>query len=204
MTFTDKAAKAAANWRVGPSGYLLPLFVSRSAALSEIKVVALHEWHRFLNDLEDKDKKIFRDESGFKPFADSRISSTFLRLRPAKWFKSVERTTMSQLTQMCTNHTPTGEYFKCAVWKYRDRPPTFYHCPCKHKNYPPTLQTRDHIIRACPLFEDARDRLRKAFPRLDRPNASLGRMTKKKVIESTLEYLRAGPFSRKHAPYEPP
>jgi len=80
MTFTDKMAKAAANLKVNTSGYLLPLFVSRSAALSEIEMIALKEWHTFLDNLEDKDEKIFRKESGFKPFADTQIGSTFLRL----------------------------------------------------------------------------------------------------------------------------
>ena len=204
MTFTDEMAKAVANRKVGTSGYLLPLFVSRSAALSEIKTIALKEWHTFLGNLEDKDEKIFRKESGFKPFANARMGSTFLRLRPPKWFKAIDHPTMSQLTQMCTNHAPTGEYFKHTVWTYQDKPSSFYLCPYRHKNHPPSFQTRDHIIRVCPLFDDTRDRLRKVFPRINRPSASLGRMTKKKVIESTLDFLRAGPFSRKHAPYEPP
>jgi len=90
MTFTDKATKAAANHKVNPSGYLLPLFVSHSAALSEIEVVALHKWHKFMDNLEEENKKIFHNKSGFKPSADSRVGSTFLRLRPAKWFKSID------------------------------------------------------------------------------------------------------------------
>ena len=68
----------------------------------------------------------------------------------------------------------------------------------------PTLQTRDHIIHACPLFEDTRERLRKVFPRMDNPCVSLGKMVRKQTIEHTLKYLKAGPFSRKHAPHEPP
>jgi len=47
MTLTDKNAKAAAN---SPSGrYLLPLFVSRSAALSEVESLAIKEWHTHLD-----------------------------------------------------------------------------------------------------------------------------------------------------------
>ena len=149
---------------------------------------------------------LFRSkESGFKPFADRRKTSTFLRLRPPGWFKLINRSLMSQLTQMCTNHAPTGEYFKTSVWKYRDKSPSFFHCPCKSTgNYPPTLQTREHILRACPLFEEARDRLRANVPWIDRPKRSIGGLVKKKTIEHTLEYLKAGPFSRKHAPHEPP
>ena len=112
----------------------------------ELETSALTEWHNYLDKLEDEDKKIFRPESGFKPFASSRKTSMFMRLRPAKWFKAIDRSTMSQLTQMCTNHAPTGEYFKRCVYKYQDKPSSFFLCPCRHKSdYPPTLQTRDHI-----------------------------------------------------------
>ena len=204
MTITDKNAKAAANRKLRDQSYLLPLFVSRSAALTEVETQALKEWHKFLDDLEDKDEKIFRPQSGFLPFARSRKTSTFLRLRPPKWFKNITRSHMSQLTQMCTNHAPTGEYFKRCVWKYRDKPPEFFQCPCRHTGHPPTLQTRDHIIRACPLFEEARDKLRIQVPWIDRPRRSIGGLVRRKTIEHTLEYLKAGPFSRKHAPHEPP
>ena len=112
MTITDKNAKAAANRATKTHQYLLPLFVSRSAALTEVEKQSLKEWHEFLDNLEDKDQKIFRSRSGFLPFARARKTSTFLRLRPQKWFKSIDRRLMSQLTQMCTNHGPTGEYFK--------------------------------------------------------------------------------------------
>jgi ribonuclease HI len=203
MKITDKNARAAANMRCTASDYLLPLFVSRSSALTEVETMALKEWHTFLDNLEDKDEKIFRPQSGFLPFARRRKGSEFLKLRPPNWFKLIKRSSMSALTQMCTNHAPTGEYFKRCVWKYRDKPPTFFHCPCKDQ-YPPTLQTRDHIIRACPLFEEAREKLRTAFPWIDNPRRSLGGLIKKKKIEDTLEFLKAGAFSRFHAPYEPP
>jgi len=206
MSITDKNAKAAANRKIPESGYLLPLFVSRSAALTEIEVVALRDWHAYLNDLEDKDASIFRPKSGFKPFTDGRKTSTFLKLKPQKWFKRITRPLMSQLSQMCTNHAPTGEYFKQCVFKYQDKPSSFFQCRCKNApyNYPATRRTRDHIIRACPLFEDARDKLRKVFPMIDNPRVTLAKLVRKQTIEHTLEFLKAGPFSRKHAPYEPP
>jgi len=203
MTLTDKNAKAAANSSSGQ--YLLPLFVSRSATLSEVEALAIKEWHAHLDALEDAHKGIFRGNSGFRPFTDNLEASTFMTRKPAKWFSAIKRSTMSQLTQMCTNHAPTGEYFKRCVWKYQDKPTSFFHCPCKYThNIPPTLQTREHIIRACPLFEDARERLQRVFPGLRKPRVSLGKMVRKKTIEHTLEYLKAGPFSRKHAPHEPP
>ena len=207
MTITDKNAKAAAN-SATPTRCVLPLFVSRSAALSEMERLALSEWHKHLDNLEDSNTDVFRNppRSGSFPFIGNRKSSTFVNTKPAKWFKTIKRSLMSQLTQMCTNHAPTGEYFKRCVWKYQDKPTSFYQCPCKHPphNHPPTFQTRDHIIRACPIFEDARERLRRVLPGLDKPRFSLGRMVKKKTIIHTLEYLKAGPFSRKHAPHEPP
>jgi len=121
--------------------------------------------------------------------------------------KLINRSSMSTLMQMCTNHAPTGEYFKCHVWKYQNKPPSFFMCPC-HKsevhNYPPVLQTHEHIIRACPLFEDAREKLALAFPGIRMPQRSLGQLIKKKHVEHTLEFLKSGAFSRHHAPYEPP
>jgi len=203
MTLTDKNAKATTNSSGGR--YLLPLFVSRSAALSEVEALAIREWHAHLDSLEDAHKGIYRGSSGFRPFADNLKASTFLTRKPAKWFKMIKRSTMSQLTQMCTNHAPTGEYFKRCIWKYQDKPTSFFHCPCKYTHdVPPTLQTREHIIRTCPLFEDARERLQRVFPGLRKPRVSLGKMVRKKTIEHTLEYLKTGPFSRKHTPHEPP
>jgi len=207
MKTTDKNARTAANMKCRDSGYLLPHFVSRSSALAEVETMALKEWNTFLDDLEDSDKKIFRAESGFLPFARARKTSDFLKLKPPKWFKKINRSSMSTLTQMCTNHAPTGEYFKSSVWKYQNKPPSFFFCPChksKDHNYPPVLQTRDHIIRACPLFEDAREKLAVAFPGIRMPRRSLGRLIKKKCVEDTLEFLKSGAFSRHHAPYEPP
>ena len=72
MKVTDKNACAAANMKCCDSGYLLPHFVSRSSALTEVETMALKEWRDFLEDLEDHDKKIFRPASGFLPFARAR------------------------------------------------------------------------------------------------------------------------------------
>ena len=190
-------------WALVPS---VPHFISRSSALAEVETMALKEWHTFLDDLEDNDKKIFRAESGFLPFARARKTSDFMKLRPPKWFKKINRSSMSTLTQMCTNHAPTGEYFKRHVWKYQNKPPSFFFCPChksKDHHYPPVLQTQDHIIRACPLFDNAREKLAIAFPGIMMPRRSLGRLIKKKCVESTLEFLKSGAFSQHHVPYEP-
>ena len=70
MNITDKNARAAANRNLPSNLYFFPLFVSRSAALTEVETMALKEWHQYLDKLEDNDEKIFRKESGFKPFAD--------------------------------------------------------------------------------------------------------------------------------------
>ena len=89
MDITDKNAKAAANHDPSVHQFFFPLFVSRSAALTEVETMALKEWHDYLDKLEDNNKKIFWKESGFKPFADKRKTSTFLRLRPPGWFKLI-------------------------------------------------------------------------------------------------------------------
>ena len=207
MNITDKSAKAAAKAAAKyPSRCLLPLFVSRSSNKSDLDKNTIDAWNGLLDDLEDRDQRVFRRESGFYPFAKDRKLSTFVALRPPKWFKSIKRSLMSQLTQMCTNHAPTGEYFKRCVWKYRNKPAEFFQCSCKLPpfNEPPAVQTRDHIIRSCPLFEDARDRLMVRIPRIGYRGCSLGKMVRKKTIEATLKFLMEGPFSRRHAPKEPP
>ena len=133
----------------GATSQQIPYYVSRSSALAEVETMTLKEWHTFLDDLEDNNKKIFRAESGFLPFARACKTLDFMKLRPPKWFKKINRSSMSTLTQMCTNHAPTGEYFKRCVWKYQNKPPSFFFCPChksKDHHYPPVLQTRDHII----------------------------------------------------------
>ena len=108
-----------------------------------LTTMALNDWNDYLDRLEDKDEKIFWPQGGFFPFAQQWKSSTFMRLRPTKWFKSITRKRMSQLTQMCTNHAPMGEYFKRNVWEYQDKPTSFFHCPCKHPLHgtPPVVQT---------------------------------------------------------------
>jgi len=49
MDITDKKARQAANWKLKESGYLLPLFVSRSAAVTEVETMALKDWNDFLD-----------------------------------------------------------------------------------------------------------------------------------------------------------
>ena len=58
MTIMDKNAKAAANRKLSNNQYLLPLFVSRSAALTEVKTMALKEWHTFLDNLVSRTQNI--------------------------------------------------------------------------------------------------------------------------------------------------
>ena len=72
-----------------PTTNTFSLFVSRSAALTEVETMALKEWHDYLNELEDNNQKIFQQQSSFKPFVDKQKTSTFLRLRPLGWFKLI-------------------------------------------------------------------------------------------------------------------
>ena len=80
MTITDCLAKSAANCTLATHNYLFPLFVSRSAALTKFETMALKEWHDFLNNLKDNNKKIFHSQSSFLPFARMRKPSAFVRL----------------------------------------------------------------------------------------------------------------------------
>ena len=59
MDITDKNARAVANCDLSKNEYFFPLFVSRSAALTEVETMALKEWHDYLNKLEDDNKLIF-------------------------------------------------------------------------------------------------------------------------------------------------
>lgn len=72
-------------------------------------------------------------------------------LRPTKHFKELEnsRELFGRLLQCRTGHGYTGEYRKQFV------PGESVDCPCGEP-----FQTREHLIRECPLYEDQRDILR--------------------------------------------
>lgn len=81
---------------------------------------------------------------------------------PWKLFKkslSGGRDSTCRLVQALTGHCFAGSYYR----RFRPTDPTG--CPCGQAN----LQTREHIIRECPLHSHARHHLYKVSPNLDLP-----------------------------------
>jgi len=56
----------------------------------------------------------------------------------------------------------------------------------------------------CPLFNEAREKLRIVCPSINQPRRSLACLVKRKTIEHTLEFLASRAFSQFHTPYKPP
>jgi hypothetical protein len=82
--------------------------------------------------------------------------------RPWKIFKEEldgRRDISCRLVQVITGHAFTGEYYR----RFRPNDPTG--CPC---GFGP-VQTREHIIRECPLHSHARHHLTKVSPTLSLP-----------------------------------
>ncbi|KAJ3738241.1 hypothetical protein EV360DRAFT_3934, partial [Lentinula raphanica] len=71
-------------------------------------------------------------------------------LKPTKRFKSTPRETFGRLMQCRTGHAFLGEYYSKFV------PIKNVDCPCGAE-----LQTREHILRECPKYEDYRYILQK-------------------------------------------
>ena len=71
----------------------------------------------------------------------------------------------------------------------------------------PIVQTRDHILRHCPLHEKGRGALRAQFPKLSNPQWSIHQLFQKSITPLLLSWLIASSaFSSAHAPrrWEPP
>ena len=145
-----------------------------------------HEWRQRYNDLE------IRETSGFFQ------ASTVMRPnpKPSKVFKSTPRELSSQLNQTLTGHGYTGEYYK--KMNITEHP---FACPCSPDGVP-ILQTRDHIIRACPYYEKHRPIIIKQFPRLGNPRFPLASLFKSKAIPWFLVWLKlSGAFTKRGIPF---
>ena len=97
------------------------------------------------------------------------------------------------LLKQTTSRT-TGEYYA----KMNIPNPTS--CSCDHQ----TFQTRDHLIRHCPLYDKSRDRiLMPAFPRLQNPRFSLGSLFRRKNHPLLLAWLEdSGAFTKAGIPWD--
>ena len=106
-----------------------------------------------------------------------------------------------QFFQMATGHGYFSEHFK----RFVPSIPTT--CTC-HENSgaPPLLQTRDHILRSCPLYD--RTPLTLHFPRVSDPRWSFGRLFSKDNLPILANWLaRSDAFSKAGVPHrqrEPP
>ena len=110
-------------------------------------------------------------------------------------FKSSKQELSSRLTQVLTGHGYMGEYYT-----KMNIPDKSHNCPCNGT----TFQTRDHLIRDCPLYETGRDKiLMLVFPRLHNPRFSLGSLFKKKNQSLLLAWLeKSGAFTKAGIPWD--
>ena len=109
---------------------------------------------------------------------------------------------MSRITQFATGHAYTGEYYKDFVKSNSTI------CPCSDSGlYPPVFHSRDHVLKACPLFELHRVDLRTKAPRLDNVKWPSGNLLRPQYIEDLIAFFfKSGALSKGHAPKarEPP
>ena len=146
----------------------------------------------------DRDK---RWKLEYKNLPVSRSSGFFLAwsvLRPKEktdmLFKSTKREISSRLTQVLTGHGYFGEYYaKMNI----DKPTS---CPCDNS----TFQTQDHLIRECPTYENARDKiLLPVFPRLANPRFSLGSLFHRDNHSLLISWLEeSGAFTKAGIPWD--
>ena len=193
MKEVDKRAKQAAKRK---NGATLLDFTSRLAALSEIKKLPLREWRKIHDARED------RESSGFYQASQSLRPELNLKSR-AETFLMAPRPVYSRIVQMATGHGYFGEYFK----RFVPSNPTL--CTCHEiSGAPPTLHTRDHILRSCPYFERDRHSLSLFFPRLSNPRWSFGNLFRRDNLPVLANWLsRTDTFSKAGIPHrqrEPP
>ena len=125
-------------------------------------------------------------------------ASQFIRpnTKPDAIFKTTPREPFGRLTQTLTGHGYTGEYYH--RFHINDHP---HECDCPLPG--PILQTRDHIIRECPNFENGRSILRKKFPRLENPKFQLASILKRDNLPTLLKWMkRSGAFTKKGIPWD--
>ena len=193
MKVADKRAKSAAT---SPSRKTLLDFTSRSAALSKIKKRPLRRWRKLCDDKE------IRESSGF--YQASQYIRPSLKLKKKySTFLSAPRPVYSRIVQMATGHGYFGEYFKRFV------PSNPVTCTCHEvSGAPPVIQTRDHILRSCPFFEQDRYSLTRFFPRLTDPKWSFGNLFHHSKLPTLATWLaQTDAFSKAGVPRrirEPP
>ena len=110
-------------------------------------------------------------------------------LKPHKHFTHTCCSIYGQLIQCHTGHAFMGEYYNKHV-PTEDRT-----CPCGDP-----LQSRDHILTACPTYENQRQALKDASEDLVTSDI----LGTKEGIEVLVQFLRATNAFKKHRPPEVP
>lgn len=114
-------------------------------------------------------------------------------LKPSKHFKDLKsnREIFGRVVQCRTGHAYTGEFRRTFIPLSQD-PST---CPCDET----TLESRNHILRDCPRYQQHRDILSKASRHLALPEM----LGTPKGIEALAEFLKkSGAFTRTGTTFE--
>jgi len=110
-------------------------------------------------------------------------------LKPREHFTHTPRNLYGRLIQSRTGHAFMGEYYNKHV------PTEDRSCPCGEP-----LQSRDHILAACPTYADQRQILKKASENLVTSDI----LSTKDGIEALISFLRATNAFKKQNPPAPP
>ena len=110
-------------------------------------------------------------------------------LKPREHFTHTRRSIYGRLIQCRAGHAFMGEYYNKHV-PTEDRT-----CPCGDP-----LQSRDHILTACPTYENQRQALKDASEDLVTSDI----LGTKEGIEVLVQFLRATNAFKKHRPPTPP
>jgi ribonuclease HI len=184
MDIVDRLAKAGAKSKLKP----IQSFASLSHVLSEIREKnPIKNWKEHIEDHPIKDDSLF--------FKNSQVLHP--SLKPPKWFKKVSRPVTSRLTQFITGHGYTSEYFD------RFKIPNRGTCDCSTTSatpYPPVPLSREHAIKACPLFGAAQGILQRHAPQITHRKWPAANLLKKDFLEHFITFLsESGALSRKYS-----
>ena len=156
----------------------MPFSTTRSNAKRRIKTTTLKRWAR---DWKNTPK------TGRFAIAN-RIPPS---LKPTKHFSNLKdnRETFGRLVQCRTGHAYTGEFRRTFI-PLAPEPTT---CPCDNE----TPETREHIIRDCPRYNQQREVLKKASTDITLPEI----LGTPKGIKALTEFLqKSGAFTRTGTP----
>ncbi|KAF7350488.1 RnaseH domain transposon factor [Mycena venus] len=110
-------------------------------------------------------------------------------MKPTTHFTSLKREVFGRVTQCRIGHCFSGEYYNRFV------PSENVNCPCGEE-----LQTREHILRTCPRYEDHRHLLRSVSRDISLPEI----LGTKDGIAALAKFLEeSGAFTKTGTPRRP-